>query len=244
MSIQDEIPEGVVRVLWTFDGRARQRRKTVKKARTGRRPNRALEWLEVVEREGLRTRAELARHLEVSRAAVTQTLGTVEAPSFREDPRVLVRDDHATRERALAAVLVRPASERLVTALAAVLVAGVDENSLPALQLDLVRAGVPRRLGWLVENTLEALQAQEPDDAAGRRELARARTWLGSFLESVAPDEDAPGWDPFDLGVRSPETQREVRAMASPISKRWWIESRLQAEDFAASLRRARVDRR
>jgi hypothetical protein len=51
--------------------------------------------------------------------------------------------------------LLEPRSERWVTALAPVVVWSIDELALPPLH-DLVVAGVPARLGWLVENADEA----------------------------------------------------------------------------------------
>lgn len=137
-------------------------------------------------------------------------------------------------------------SERFVTALAPVLVHSVDELALPAIQLETANAGVPARLGWLVENIVEALrQLPPPEGAADARQERRAQTVLGLFLQNLPPrPPDAAPTDILDAGVRTDATRDRVWAEASPISRRWGVVSALQVTDFADALRMAREPRR
>lgn len=139
-------------------------------------------------------------------------------------------------------VLLNPESDRLVTALAPVLVWSIDAVALPALQHELALAGVPNRLPWLCENTLEALrlthgQATSPE---WQRRGRRAEAVLGAFVPRLGVHDGADfGPDPFDRGVRSKETLEQVWREASPISRRWNVASALTADDFARALRGA-----
>jgi transcriptional regulator with XRE-family HTH domain len=160
------------------------------------------------------------------------------ARHLRESPESLVGPAHSTPAAAIRSVLLQPSSERFVTALAPVLVWSIDALSLPALQHDLVRAGVPGRLPWLLENILQALaQHPRPDDRQWRLRRARASVVIEGFLTHLHPSEQAGGaLDPFEPGIRSKKSQEQVWARASLISRRWRIVSALQVEDFASAL--------
>lgn len=133
-------------------------------------------------------------------------------------------------------------SPRLTTALAPVLVRNIERINLPKLALQLGEVGLVRRLAWLVENTLQALQMDRPEEPAQRRLYRRAHLLLETFREFLSQPEDqkAP-LDVLDTGIRSKQTRAEVEASSSPISQRWRIVTALQPQDFAEALRRARV---
>jgi len=173
------------------------------------------------------------------------------AAHLREDPNAAVTARYRSAADVVRAVLLNPGSERWVTALSPVLVRSIDEVPLPALQSDLVSAGVPNRLGWLVENTLEALRDLPGADHAQSpwaQRARRAEVVLSSFLQHLRPIH--PEWsdggvpDPFDQGIRSTTTLRRVWDEASLISRRWGIASSLRVEDFRRALGGAHESRR
>lgn len=136
------------------------------------------------------------------------------------------------------------AAPRHLTALAPVLVHNIDRVSLRKMRADLVEAGLDRRLGWLVDNTREAVRLELRGPL--RRPMApryrRAEVVLGAFLDFASPPADSASAAPLDLldtTIASPKTQREVAEAASSISKRWGIVTDLQPEDFAEALRAA-----
>ncbi|MCA9678479.1 MAG: helix-turn-helix transcriptional regulator [Kofleriaceae bacterium] len=133
---------------------------------------------------------------------------------------------------------------RLVSAIAPVLVRNVDQVNFRKLGARLAEVGLDNRVGWLVENTLEALRGGL--DASLPRHWAqlyrRAVVVLEAFLESVPARSRKPtATDILDATIRTKKTLEEVRAAASPISHRWGIVTGLNPADFAAALKAARV---
>lgn len=136
------------------------------------------------------------------------------------------------------------ATPRHLTALAPVLVHHINRVSLRKLRADLVEAGLDRRLGWLVDNTREALRMElrGPLHRPMAQRYRRAEVVLDTFLDFAGLPTDAVSADPLDLldtTIASPKTQREVAEAASSISKRWGIVTDLRPEDFAEALRAA-----
>jgi transcriptional regulator with XRE-family HTH domain len=143
---------------------------------------------------------------------------------------------------------------RLLTALGPVLVRNVDRLNLNRLYLELLEAGLERRLAWLVENTVEAigreLASQEPAEAPPRawaQLCRRADVVLGTFLKSVSAAQgtrplrtEVP--DVLDPTIRSKKTLDEISASSSSISRKWGVVTGLLPEDFAKALRAARAD--
>lgn len=134
---------------------------------------------------------------------------------------------------------------RLVTAIAPVLVRNADQVNLRKLDVRLAEAGLENRLAWVVENTLEAVNAAL--DGSLPRPWAqlyrRAVVVLEAFAEILpARSRKAIASDLLDAQIRTKKTLEEVRAAASPISRRWGIVTGLEPADFATALKAARVD--
>ena len=138
-------------------------------------------------------------------------------------------------------------SPRLLTALGPVLVNHVDRIQLKKLHARLTEAGLERRLGWLIDNVLDAIRSelkQAPPRLWAKR-YRRAAVVLDTFLEyagssSFGRPNDAVGPDILDPSIRTKRTLEEVKASSSPISQRWNIVTDLQPEDFSHALREAR----
>jgi transcriptional regulator with XRE-family HTH domain len=137
-------------------------------------------------------------------------------------------------------------SPRQLTALAPVLVANVDRIHLAQLQLKLAEVGLDRRLGWLVENTVEALRTELPTVPPGpwRQPYRRAELVLGLLRDALAAKVPERGElvDLLDPTIVTKKSIEEVRASSSPISQRWGMVTSLQPQDFVDALRAARAD--
>lgn len=154
-------------------------------------------------------------------------------------PTGLIKDaSDAVRE-----TLISAQSSRQITALAPVLVDNIDRVNLRTLNARLHAAGLERRLGWVLENTLEALRGEQsrtlPREWA--RTYGRAETILNSFLSYDRPGrESGEPDDVLDRDIASDKSLAEARRESSEISKRWGITTRIKTDDFAQALRAAR----
>jgi transcriptional regulator with XRE-family HTH domain len=136
-------------------------------------------------------------------------------------------------------------SPRLLTGLAPVLVNSIDQVNLRYLHAKLAEAGLERRFGWLVENTLDGVRAElgSTPPRAWTKQYRRAETLLTPFLDflsSAPPRQDDAIFDVLDRDIRSPQTLDAVIQDASRASRRWRVWTRLQPEDFARALAEAR----
>ena len=158
-------------------------------------------------------------------------------PSQRyDDPGVVVRETLAV------------GAPRLLTALGPVLVNHVDRIQFKMLFTRLTEAGLERRLGWLIDNVLDAIRSELKQSLprVWSKRYRRAAVVLDTFLEhaaasSQARPDGAAGLDILDPNIRSKRTLEDVKASSSPISQRWNIVSHLQPQDFSRALRDARA---
>lgn len=133
---------------------------------------------------------------------------------------------------------------RLVVGVAPVLVKQLDRVSLPWIDAQLRGVGGGRRLPWVVDNTLAAIDLGRarplPRDVASS--YRRAETVLGAYLAARAHETgatDVP--DLLDGTIRSKQSLQLVRARSSEQSRRWAIVSGLGPHDFASALEAARA---
>ncbi len=194
------------------------------------------------------TASDFATALAGPRSGLQNALARLGALQLQESANVLPSERLSDVSAVIREVIVSSQLPRQITALAPVLVSNVDQVTLERLFAQLVDAGLERRLGWVVENTLEAIRRELPGlpaKTAWRRPYHRAQVVLASFLEFVRLDPDRPrAPDVLDEGIRSQRTLEEVRAVSSAISKRWGIVTALQPDDFVEALRGARGGRR
>ena len=135
---------------------------------------------------------------------------------------------------------------RLITALAPVIVQNIDAVNLHQVNAELAQLGLQRRLGWLVENTADAVErasSRAPRELAAnyRRAVMILRNFLGLAKSQLSelPEDPELAVDTLDKTIRTQRTLEEVIATSSPISRRWRIATSIQPEDFAAALRAA-----
>jgi transcriptional regulator with XRE-family HTH domain len=139
-------------------------------------------------------------------------------------------------------------SPRLITALGPVVVNHIDHIQLKKIYARLTEAGLERRLGWLIDNVLDAIKSeleQSPPRLWAKR-YRRAEIVFDTFLEfarssSFRRPDEAAGPDILDPNIRTKRTLEEVKASSSLISQRWNIVSDLQPKDFIHALREARA---
>jgi transcriptional regulator with XRE-family HTH domain len=178
-------------------------------------------------------------------SALQNSLARLGALHLQESEDVLASERLSRLGDVVREALVASEFPRLITAVGPVLVRNIDRVNLQGLRLELAAAGLDRRLGWLVENTVEAIRLELPavTPAPWRRLYNRARVVLEAFLTFVQAEahEKASAPDVLDVGIRSKKTLEEVAASSSPISRRWGIVTTLQPEDFVQALRGARA---
>jgi len=177
---------------------------------------------------------------------VQNALARLGAAQLHESTDVLVSDQlqqvHDVVREAL--LLGEP---RLVTAVAPVLVAHGARLNLSRLYADLEKLGRERRLAWVVENTLQALEALAVDakGTAWPKVRRRVEVPLQLFLDFVGAQHHEPVAPPdvLDATIRSRRTLEDVQRRASPPSTRWGIATSLQVEDFTEALKASLVAR-
>ncbi len=169
-------------------------------------------------------------------------LARLGALHLQESPDVLPSERLSNVHDLVREAIVVAEFPRLIAGLAPVLVRNIDRINLKKLHLELAAAGLERRLGWLVENTLDAVRRETPGaPTRWRRLYGRARVVLEAFLSFVTAEPQArPGApDILDSGIRSKQTLDEVAAESSAISRRWGVVTSLQPENFADALKEA-----
>lgn len=170
--------------------------------------------------------------------SLQNALARLGASHLVADEAFVIRREHERPIDLLLDVLIVHPTARALTALPPVLVR--HEVSLPAVQHGVVQAGVPGRLGWLLEHALAALDAVDGGSVGWRRESRRWATVAGSFLSRVVkPAGDVP-WDLLDAELRSPIGVAAAEADATKIDRRWRVISRLTTADFVGPLEVAR----
>ncbi len=174
------------------------------------------------------------------------TLARLGAEHLQEDPDVLPSEKLDTVNVVLREALAT-GSPRLVTATAPVLVRNIDRVNLPRLRSELAAVGLERRLGWLLDNTAEAIRQELAAPSLPRSWTQRYRQALVVVEAGLDMDEpegegaSARRVDILEPHVRSRQTLNDTWAEASVISRRWGIASTLRPEDFVHALRSARA---
>ena len=178
-------------------------------------------------------------------AAVLQNaLARLGALHLRESEHVLPSEQLEDVNQVVREALITGAP-RMLSAVAPVLVRNIDKVNLRKLHAQLVDVGLELRLGWLLDNTLEALEAEltSPLSRPWSQLYRRAVVVVQSFMaDNNKRPKSRPGQDLLDGQIRTKKTLDEVKASRSPISRQWGIVTTLQPADFATALSSARAD--
>ena len=143
--------------------------------------------------------------------------------------------------------LVSAESTRQIAALAPLLVNLADTINLDKLYGELAAVHRENRLGWVIENTLKAVEKELaskslPDDwrYKYKRCSNRIKLLTGSWRHFALSQNSPADCDILDKDIVSEETVKEVRKELPDIARRWRIITRMDVKDFAIALRRAR----
>ncbi len=181
---------------------------------------------------------------------IQSALARFGATHLRESPETLPTQAFRDVADAVREALVGAESSRQVAAVAPVIVENINRVNFKKLQSQFLEIGLGQRLGWALENTLEALQ-QELSRALPQEwmlKYRRAEVVLKAFLSLPWPGKaparlrkGVPGsTDILDQDIASQKSLAEACAESSELSKQWGITTRIRKEDFVQALRGAR----
>lgn len=170
------------------------------------------------------------------------------ATQLQESANVLPSEELDTVHNSLREALLL-GSPRLVTGAASVLANHAQRLSLPRLYVELAELGHGRRLAWLVDNTLSALNKLVHHGGSGattwtqlrRRAELPFRMFLDFAGTQIAPDQPNTTYDVLDATIRTRRTLEEVQRQLSGPSIRWGIVTNLQPQDFVEALKASRA---
>ncbi len=177
-------------------------------------------------------------------AELQNALVRLGARHLQERDDVLIGRELADVGTALHAALVS-GEPRLISGLAPVIVLHIDELSADAVRSRLAPVGLQRRLDWLLDNTLHAVEDElrhalpRPWAQRYRRAHVVLEAALDFAKERRLPSPGSPP-DILDGHIRTKATLKEVIGSSSEISRRWGIATALQPRDFVEALRAAR----
>ena len=183
-------------------------------------------------------------------AQIQKALAREGATQLVEDESVLPSERLKGAVAAIREALISAESARQIAAIAPVIVSNTGQINFSRLRADFAELGLENRLGWAIENTLEAIALESNDHLPNewRRKYRRAKLILEIFFEPwrvlprITPGDPAvpPNYDALDAEITSPEGLKEVVENLSPVAKRWKIATRIEVDDFVRALRGAR----
>lgn len=172
------------------------------------------------------------------------------AAHLLESGDILPSDRLRSATAAIREALVSADSSRQIAAVAPVLVNHAGQINLTRLRNEFAELGLENRLGWAVDNTLKAIEAESHQtlDRKLRLKYRRAALIIESFfrpwqLISSATSHDPskpPPYDVLDPEITSQQTLKEVIQNLSPIAQHWRIATEIEIDDFVRALRGAR----
>jgi transcriptional regulator with XRE-family HTH domain len=146
--------------------------------------------------------------------------------------------------------LVSAESSRQITAVAPVIVENINRIHLRKLQAQFLEIGLGQRLGWALQNTLQALQHELSQSLPHEWKLKyrRAEVHLRTFLALPWPGIDHAKLrtavlgetDILDHDIASDKSLAEAHQESSQVSQYWGITTRIRTDDFVKALRGAR----
>ncbi len=173
------------------------------------------------------------------------------ASHLMEDSDLLPSEHLDEVEVLIREVLVDAQSPRHIAALGPVLVKNLSQVNLNRLWARFVDFGLEARLGWVLENTAEAIRMILPSlgPAAAAIPYRKAERTITIFLSRKSASllkGPAAGPHPEELDIidgkaLSLKTIHSTWDEASDVSRRWGIVSAMKTEDFAEAIRASYV---
>lgn len=181
-------------------------------------------------------------------AQLQNALERLGATHLRESSDVLPSEDVKEATAVIREVMTAADSPRHITALGPVLVSHADRINFALLRAEFKELGLRGRLGWLIENTMDAigLELDTSLNTRWRRLYTRAVVALESVrlpLNNVSTRRERKR-DILDRDIRTQKSLDEIAAKSSRVSTRWNIVTSIQVEDFVAALRASRAAHR
>jgi len=190
------------------------------------------------------TLEELAPERKSAGAQIQNALARQGATQLVEDASVLPSERLKGAVAAIREALVSADSARQIAAIAPVLVRNAGQVNLAKLRTELAELGLENRLGWALENTLQAIALDSNETLSDNcRRRYRRTTLIIETFSQPAPNEDPTAvlrYDVLDSHITTKKGLEEVVDSLSPISRRWRIATRIAVEDFAEALKDAR----
>ncbi|HAF96572.1 MAG: hypothetical protein A2X34_08290 [Elusimicrobia bacterium GWC2_51_8] len=173
---------------------------------------------------------------------IQNALARLGAKHLKEDSAAVPTERFKEAAETVVEALVAVRSPRQITAIAPVIINQIDNLNLNMLRLKLAEAGFERRLGWVLENTLEAARGELTSlRGEWRPKYRRAELLLRNLLASWRIAEAGElAEDILDRDILSPETLKQVKGVLPPLARKWGIITRIGTGDFAEALRGAR----
>jgi transcriptional regulator with XRE-family HTH domain len=176
-------------------------------------------------------------------SALQNALVRLGASHLQEDKDILPSEQISKVADVIRETLVSASSSRQIVSIAPVLVARAREINFNGLWHDLLNIGLANRCGWIVDNTLSAIQS-ELNQILSRdwvRKYRQAEVILKSFITTRHfLMQESAAEDILDADITSQKTLDAVKSSRSELSNTWHIVTRITQDDFVSALREAR----
>lgn len=172
---------------------------------------------------------------------IQNALARFGAAHLQENPEVLPSERLREAADIIRETLVAAESPRYIAAIAPVFVIHRQNLNLNKLKGQLAEVGLERRLGWALENMLEALHQELNAGLTMEWKLKyqKAETviqiFLAPWVAAVGLEQGFPD-EVLDPDILTGKTVKQVREEASEISKKWHIVTRITTDDFRQAL--------
>lgn len=140
-------------------------------------------------------------------------------------------------------------SSRTITALAPVIIEHVESINFQHIQNSMHQIGLLGRLGWTLENTVNALISEQSPSLPRTKTLLyrRCLVKINLALNNIKPSwntiyQHLPTEDLLDKNISSEKTLQETKNMSDELARKWKIITTITVNDFIQAIRGAQSD--
>ncbi len=177
------------------------------------------------------------------------SLARLGAKHLAENEQIIPSDRLKAAIDAIREALISAQSSRQIAGIAPILVEHAGNLNFSKLHADFVELGEESKLGWLIDNTLEAVKREDASKKLPqewRLKYRRARVLIDSLNawrkhSGIHGRLRTGGFAVLEPEIASEETLNEVKTHLSPIAKRWHIITEIKVDDFIRALRATRA---